>query len=219
MFRRIKNRLITKLGVLLHHHEQAIARQTLPKFANKPERLVIERPRRIVQSGCMTIGDDVYLGPGGLLVGVTQYPGPENVSAQEVTVKNFTPRISIGSRVSSTGGLQIAACDYVEIGDDVLFATNVNITDALHGYREVGMPFKSQAMERIRGISIGQGCWIGQNVVILPGTKIGHHCIVGANSVVSGEIPDRSIVMGLPGRVVKQWSDTENDWVAVNEQQ
>ena len=217
MLKRLKNRLITKLGVLLHHHEQAISRQTLPKFANRPKGLVIERPRRIVKSECMTIGDDVYLGPASLLVGVTEYPGPENVSERQVETEHFAPRISIGHRVSSTGGLQIAACDFVEIGDDVLFATNVNITDALHGYREVDLPFKSQPMERIRGITIGKGCWIGQNAVILPGTKIGSFCIVGANSVVSGEVPDRSIVIGAPGRVVKKWSDEKSDWVSVNE--
>ena len=214
MLRRFRNRLVVKLGVLLERFEQTIARDTLPSFANKPQGLVIDRPRRIVHPECFTLGDNIYLGPGSLLVAVTEYPGPENASKDPVTTVGFEPNISIGSRVSSTGGLQIAACDQITIGDDVLFATNVNITDALHGYQNLDKPFKSQPMGRIKAISIGHGCWIGQNVVILPGTHIGDGCIVGANSVVSGEIPNGSIVIGTPGRIVKSWDEQANDWVS-----
>lgn len=214
MLKRFRNKLVIRLGVLLEQFEQTIAAKTLPSFANNPRGLTIDRPRRIVHPECFTLGDNIYLGPGSLLVAVTEYPGPENKSKDPVTAVGFQPKIEIGSRISATGGLQIAACRRISIGDDVLFATNVNITDALHGYRNIDKPFKSQPMERINPISIGHGCWIGQNVVILPGTQLGHGCIVGANSVVSGDIPAGSIVMGTPGRVVKSWDERVKDWVS-----
>lgn len=216
MLRRLRNKLVIKLGKLLTQFEQQISAATLPEFGNRPNGLVIERPRRIVHPECFTLGDHIYLGPGSLLVAVTEYPGPENASRNPVPKVSFEPKIRIGSRVSSTGGLQVAACSEITIGDDVLFATNVNITDALHGYKNVDLPFKSQAMQRVKPIHIGNGCWIGQNTVILPGTHIGNSCIVGANSVVSGHIPDGSIVLGAPARIVKQWDESSQDWSEVS---
>ena len=55
------------------------------------------------------------------------------------------------------------------IEDDVMFATNVNVTDGFHGYTRIDEPYKYQEIIRIKPIRIKQGCWIGQNVVIFPG--------------------------------------------------
>lgn len=52
-------------------------------------------------------------------------------------------------------------------------------------------------------VSIGENCWITTRCIILPGTTIGNNCVLGAGSVVSGDIPDNSLVMGNPGKVVK----------------
>jgi lipopolysaccharide O-acetyltransferase len=61
-------------------------------------------------------------------------------------------------------------------------------------------------------VEIGRGCWIGQNVVILPSVKIGEMSIIGANSVVTQSIPERSIAVGAPARVIKQWDDKNREW-------
>lgn len=70
-------------------------------------------------------------------------------------------------------------------------------------------------MFRIAPIKIGRGCWIGQNVVVMPGVTIGEMSIIGANSVVTSNIPERSIAMGTPARVMKRWDEQKKDWVKV----
>jgi len=126
--------------------------------------------------------------------------------------QHFNPRISIGSRVTSTGHLQIAAMGEIIVEDDVMFASNVNMTDGLHGYQHVDEPYKYHDMFRIEPITVKKGCWIGQNVVILPGVTIGELAIVGANSVVTKSIPDRCIAVGAPAKVIKKWDATTETW-------
>jgi acetyltransferase-like isoleucine patch superfamily enzyme len=71
-------------------------------------------------------------------------------------------------------------------------------------------------MIRNAPIVIKRGCWIGQNVVILPGVTIGELSIIGANSVVTRDVPARSIAVGAPARVIKSWDATARRWVAVS---
>ena len=60
-------------------------------------------------------------------------------------------------------------------------------------------------------MSIGDGSWLGYGTVVLPGANIGKHVAVGANSVVAGTLPDYSVAVGSPARVVKQWTE-ERGW-------
>ena len=196
--------------------ESEIANATLPEFANNPQRLRIARPRRIINPEYMFLGDNINIGPGSLLMAVKEYPGsfakhPE----KELVNQKFTPRISIGNRVTATANLQIAAHSDIVIEDDVLFASNINITDALHGYKHANEAYKYQPLFRIAPILIGKGCWIGQNVVVLPGVTIGIRSIVGANSVVTKSIPAQCIAVGAPARVTKKWDNESKQWVSV----
>ena len=61
---------------------------------------------------------------------------------------------------------------------------------------------------------IGDGSWIGTGSVVLPGATIGKHCTIGANSVVTGDIPDYSVAVGAPARVIKRYVDGEG-WIPV----
>jgi acetyltransferase-like isoleucine patch superfamily enzyme len=164
----------------------------------------------------MFLGDDIWLGPGSFLNAITQYP---TVSMQHPdlarrgAVQTFNPKIVIGNRVTATAGLQIAAHAEIVIEDDVLFASNINLTDGFHGYEHANEPYKYQPIFNIAPIVIKQGCWIGQNVVISPGVTIGELSIIGANSVVTRSIPPRSIALGAPAKVVKQWDEKTEQWV------
>ena len=199
--------------------EGMVARKTLPQFANNPRNVSIELPRRIVNPERITMGDDVNLGPNALLIAVTGYPGPTMQHPQRCERKQaFDSHISIGSRVTSTGQLQVAAMSRITIEDDVMFATNVNITDGFHGFTHTREAYKYQELFRIQPIIIGQGCWIGQNVVVSPGVTIGSMTIVGANSVVTKSLPDRCIAVGSPARVVKIWDDRKEAWVSAESQ-
>lgn len=118
--------------------------------------------------------------------------------------------------MSASGNLTIAAHQEITIEDDVLFASNINITDGLHAYENANEPYKYQGIFKISPILIKRGCWIGQNVVILPGVTIGEFTIIGANSVVTKSIPDRCIAIGAPAKVVRKWDETTQSWVSVD---
>ena len=103
----------------------------------------------------------------------------------------------------STNNLTLAAMCEITIEDHVTFESNVNLTDVLHGYENVDEPYKYQKMWRIAPILVKRRCWIGQNVVVMPTVTIRKLSIIGANSVATRSIPARSIVVGVPARVVK----------------
>ena len=217
------NRLIEvmfkKIGILVACHSQKyqaiVARKLLPRFANNPQNVNIDLPRNIVNPDRIFLGNDIYLGPNSLLIALTGYPGPTMQHPEKKGMKQtFDSKISIGSRVTSTGQLQVAAMSEVTIEDDVMFATNVNITDGFHGYTRIDEPYKYQDIIRIQPITIKRGCWIGQNVVICPGVTIGEMTVVGANSVVTQSIPDRCIVVGAPAKIVKKWNEEQGSWVS-----
>ncbi len=216
--RRGMRRLMTDLAVWMLDAQAAIATRTLPKFANDPKHLNIELPRRIINPELISFGDHVWLGPGCFITAVKQYPSPSlRHPEKHIDVHHFTPRIRIGARVTSSGNLIMGAARQIDIGDDVLFAFNVTILDNLHGFETPYEPYKYQALQRIAPVEVGRGCWIGQNAVIMPAVKIGDMSIIGANSVVTHSIPARSIAVGAPARVIKQWDEKAGRWRACDE--
>lgn len=185
----------------------------LPRFANEPRNLRIELPRRLFEPHCMFIGDDVTIGPGSLLVAQTHYPTDVmRHPAIDQPLQRFTPTITIGNRVTATGALTLAAMQSITIEDDVMFAANVLVADGLHGYQDADTPYKYQRMFRIAPIVIKRGSWIGQNVVVMPGVTIGELAIIGANSVVTCDVPARAIAAGNPARVTKRWDAAMRQW-------
>ena len=202
----------------LYNFASVAVESDLPQFANTPKNLHIEMPRRIFEPQCFHFGDDVHIGPGSLLVGQTYYPTEVMCHpGRNHRVQRFDPRIVIGNRVTATGGLTLAALHAITIEDDVMLAGNVFISDASHGFEHADEPYKYQPMSRIAAVTIKRGCWIGQNVVVMPGVTIGEMAIVGANSVVTHDVPPRSIVAGSPARVRKRWDPTTLAWRAVRE--
>ena len=217
MFGKLLKEFIIRLGILIQNYNGEIAKRTLPRFANSPENLNISLPRQIINPERIFIGNNVWLGPGCLLIAIMRYPtAPLKHPEMNHPAQNFDPVIRIGNRVSATSNLQIAAMKEIIIEDDVMFASNINITDGLHGYDNPYEPYKYQKISKIAPIHIKKGCWIGQNVVILPGVTIGEYSIIGANSVVTKSIPPRSIAVGAPAKIIKQWNDTQQ-WISVKD--
>ncbi len=104
-------------------------------------------------------------------------------------------------------------CHYkVTIGDDVWTGHNVYITDMNHGYEDPNEPISRQHQPP-EEVTIGDGSWLGHGTVVLPGSKIGRHVVIGAGSVVTGEIPDYSVAVGSPARVIKRLVD--DAWISV----
>lgn len=116
---------------------------------------------------------------------------------------------------------QISAGNKIVIGDNLLMARNVYISDTSHGeYVEKNnrcipeVPPKERPLIN-KEIFIGNNVWIGANVSILPGAKIGSGCIIGANAVVNKSIPKNCIAVGIPAKVIKVYDSRLNKWVKV----
>jgi len=116
------------------------------------------------------------------------------------------PKIVIGDHCRILYRFQCNAAESIDIGDNVLIASNVLITDSDHIVEPGGAP-PTQNMKLItRPVRIEDNCWLGQNAVILKGVTVGHDSIVGANSVVTHNVPPCSVVAGNPARVIKMLS-------------
>jgi acetyltransferase-like isoleucine patch superfamily enzyme len=103
----------------------------------------------------------------------------------------------------------------IDIGNDVWTGHHVYITDQNHGHENIDLPISMQTQpEKI--VTIGKGSWIGAGSVILPGSNIGKHVAIGANSVVTGVIPDYSVAVGSPARVIKRYSQ-DSGWTPADE--
>lgn len=149
------------------------------------------------------IGRGTMIGPH-VTLSAGMVPGQQCVS--DVVVR-------IGDRCLIGKGSGIVGHLSIEIGDDVWTGHHVYITDQNHGYEDVTQPISRQAMPE-REVRIGSGSWLGYGTVVLPGAHIGRHVVVGANSVVSGELPDFSVAIGAPARVVRRYDAAAGAWIA-----
>lgn len=113
--------------------------------------------------------------------------------------------LRIGDRCVLGRGSSIVAHTRVEIGDDVWTGPNVYITDQNHGYTDVERPIWQQPTPPDRAVVVGAGSWLGYGVVVLPGARIGRNAVIGAHAVVIGDIPDWSVAVGVPARVVRRY--------------
>jgi acetyltransferase-like isoleucine patch superfamily enzyme len=108
-------------------------------------------------------------------------------------------RLIIGDRAFINYGVDIAATGLVSIGADCLIGTHVSIIDNdFHGLAE------RLQMPSPKPVIIGDNVWIGNRAIILPGVTIGDGAVVGAGSVVTRDVPPRTVVAGNPARVLRE---------------
>lgn len=150
--------------------------------------------------------------------------GPEFTAGVGLRLDAFSDEktricIRIGSRVEVNDYVHIGAVDSVTIGDDVLIASRVFITDHDHGCYGGGFPHSSpdtRPADRellISPVSIGNRVWLGEGVTVLPGVTIGAGAVIGANAVVTRDIPENSLALGVPAKVIKRYDPAKNQWV------
>jgi acetyltransferase-like isoleucine patch superfamily enzyme len=112
-------------------------------------------------------------------------------------------RIRIGAGVFLNLGVMVAALDLVEIGDHCMLANGCFVTDSNHRFDDPHRPVPWQGFTSKGPTRLGDNVWCGANVVVTSGVTVGERCVIGANSVVSTDIPPFSIAAGAPARVIK----------------
>ncbi len=107
---------------------------------------------------------------------------------------------------------EIYATKSIVIEDNVLTADRVYISDNLHGYENLDIPIIHQSIKQNGTVRIGEGSWLGVGVCVI-GANIGKHCVIGANAVVTHDIPDYSVAVGIPAKVIKRYDFNEKKWI------
>lgn len=182
----------------------------------------------VIGSRCGSM--NIHIGPRAYLRGLScirigaSFETAEGLWLEALTFFDgqvYTPKIVIGDRVHVSRYAHIAAVNYIEIGPDVLIGSNVLITDHNHGsYKGPHQsnpsiaPMKRHLMSD-GPVVIGPNAWIGDHVVITPGCTIGEGAIIGANSVVTTNIPQFTIAAGVPARCIKTFDFDAKVWTTI----
>lgn len=160
---------------------------------------VILAPLKINCPENVSIGDYVRIGYHSWLAAVP-LTGEENcelVFQDGATIGDFNHIYATGS---------------VVFEKDALTANFVYISDNLHCFEDIETPIKDQPIKQLRHVTIGEGCWIGEHVSII-GSSIGKHSVIGANSVVTHDIPDYCVAVGNPVKVIKKYDLNLKQWI------
>jgi acetyltransferase-like isoleucine patch superfamily enzyme len=120
------------------------------------------------------------------------------------------PVLRIGDRVGIRPYCTISAAESIVLEDDVIVGAYSSVYDSDHTFAQ-GRPNVMHNSLETAPVRIGRGTWLAERVAVLRGSNIGRCCIVGANSVVRGDIPDFSIAVGAPARVVGEVTGVDLD--------
>lgn len=162
-------------------------------FAEFGSNTVIDLPVRLVGEQRIALGSRVFIG-GGAWLQVLEHPeGSKGVA------------IRVGDNCGFAGGTVLSAVSSISIGDHVYFARGCYVADHSHAYSDVTRDVASQGLTDIRPVTIEDGVWLGENVVVLPGVHIGKGAVVGSNSVVNSNLPSYCVALGVPARIVRRF--------------
>lgn len=137
-----------------------------------------------INKGLLELGDKVYI-------------------KRNTEIECKCGKIHIGNNTFINTNCKIVSLDEIYIGENCLIAPNVGIYDHNHEYKNDENPICKQGFRKSK-INIGNDVWLGANVVVTSGSKIGDRVIVGANSVVKGNLEAHGIYSGNPAVLVKR---------------
>lgn len=166
-------------------------------FAEFGTHTVIELPVRLTGERRIALGSRVFVGANAWLQVLDHEEGGNDVA------------IRIGDDCGFAGGSVISAVKSITIGSHVNLARNCYIADHTHAYQDVTSDIASQGLTDIRPVTLEEGVWLGENVVVLPGVTIGRGSVVGANSVVNVSLPEYCVAIGVPARIVRRFGPDE----------
>lgn len=135
--------------------------------------------------------------------------GSQSIIEDFATINNGVGDVYIGNQ--SIVGISDVIIGPVNIGNNVMLAQHVVVSGLNHGYERVDVPPTEQAVQ-CKLVTISDDVWIGANSVVAAGVTIGRHCVIGAGSVVTKDIPDFSVAVGNPAKVIKRYNQVTACW-------
>jgi acetyltransferase-like isoleucine patch superfamily enzyme len=156
-------------------------------------------PLTVVGSpGSIHIGNKVHVGPNATLSAVREHYG-----------HSYDPVVTIGDGCSFGEQLFVSCCGAISIGRDVMASARVVLTDNYHAYEDPSIPPIYQPLSQPKPVKVGDGVFLGVGCVVLPGVTLGVRAYVGANAVVTKDVPPWTIVAGNPARPIRSWNGSE----------
>lgn len=152
----------------------------------------------------ITVGKNVTIGRGSVIFPI------RNVSGQE-----FNAHIEIGDLVYIGHQTQLHSVGHMKIGRGSVLSDYVYLSDVAHGLSPVKGPIMQQPLESKGAVIIGENCFIGYGVAILPGVQLGNSCVVSARAVVTKSFPAYTMLAGSPARIIKKFDFSTEEWVSV----
>lgn len=152
-------------------------------------------PFGIVGGEYMELGDNITISKDCRLEVTAEWYG-----------EKYSPRLIIGNNVILRPRCHVGCINEVRIEDNVTFGERVYVTDHIHGisiYEHMKIPPHDRPLYSKGKVVIEECVSVGENCAIMPGVTIGAHSIIGANSVVTKDVPPYSIVAGVPAKVLK----------------
>jgi acetyltransferase-like isoleucine patch superfamily enzyme len=138
--------------------------------------------------------------------------GSKSTIEDFTTINNGVGDVLIGD--NTLIGIGNVLIGPLTIGNNIIIAQYVVMSGLNHDYESVDLPISAQPISK-RQITIDDDCWIGANVVITSGVKIGKHCVIAAGSIVTRDVPPFSIAAGNPARIIKQYNPETKTWEKV----
>lgn len=160
----------------------------------------------LITPHCIIMKPGAHVRDNGRIEGVSSYQGVK-----------YSPCITIGANVGIEQNVHITCANRITIGANTSIAANVSITDINHPYEDVKLPIERQILQ-VKEVIIGDDCKIYNGSIILPGVHIGKHVCVGANSVVTRDIPDYCVAVGSPAYIIKRYNFETQKWDKTDKQ-
>jgi acetyltransferase-like isoleucine patch superfamily enzyme len=143
------------------------------------------------------------LSEDGVTVGRNVNIGPYCQIEATGVITSIGKGVMIGDNSGMGAFCFVGAAGGVRIGNNVIMGQRVSFHSEDHRFDRIDVPIRMQGVTR-KGIEIGDDCWIGAGVVFLDGACVGNGCVIGAGAVVKGVIPQNSIAVGVPARVIRK---------------
>ncbi|MGN7205947.1 acyltransferase [Pedobacter sp. SAFR-022] len=135
--------------------------------------------------------------------------GDRSIIEDFATINNGVGNVIIGK--NTIVGLGCVVIGPVSIGNDVMLAQNIVVSGLNHGYEDVSIPTSKQPVT-CKEIIIEDEVWIGANCVVTAGVRLGRHCVIGAGSVVTKDVPEFTVAVGNPAKVIKKYNINDGRW-------
>jgi acetyltransferase-like isoleucine patch superfamily enzyme len=185
------------------YHKRLLTERALRQFKRVGKNCHLAWPVYLLGPERITLGDNVRFAPSGRIFTLAGYAG-----------ELFDPpgEMIIGDNTSIGHYCHITAARKITIGKGVMIANSCFVADGVHEYKDISLPIGRNPLLRPGEVYIGDESWLGEHACISGNVHMGRHCILGTNAVLMKSIPDYSVAVGAPARVVKRYDSESNTW-------